>query len=51
MAVFWSFLISCFPGMLLKYCVNYFEIVPVAPIVSGSTFVFKRVRKIAESDY
>ena len=40
MAVFCSFLTSYFPGMLLMYFLNYFEIVPVAPIVTGITFVF-----------
>jgi len=35
MAVFCSFLTSCFPGMLLKCFLNYFEIVPVAPIITG----------------
>ena len=29
-----------FPGMLLTYFVNDFEIVPVAPIITGVTFVF-----------
>jgi hypothetical protein len=37
MAVFWSFLTSCFPGMLLTYFLNGFEIVPVAPIITGIT--------------
>ena len=40
MAVFCSSLTSCFPGMLLTYFLNDFEIVPVAPIVTGITFVF-----------
>ena len=40
MAVFWSCLTSCFPGMLLTYFLNDFEIIPVAPIVTGITFVF-----------
>ena len=40
MAVFCSSLISCFPGMLLTYFLNDFEIVPVAPIITGITFVF-----------
>ena len=40
MAVFCSSLISCFPGVLLKYFLNYFEMVPVAPIITGMTFVF-----------
>ena len=38
MAVFWSSLTSCFPGMLLTYFLN--EIVPVAPIITGIIFVF-----------
>ena len=41
MAVFWSSLTSCFPGMLLTYFLNDFEIVLVAPVVTGITFVFK----------
>jgi len=32
MAVFWRSLTSCFPGMLLTYFPNDFEIVPVVPI-------------------
>ena len=40
MAVFWSSLNSCFSGMLLTYFMNDFEIVPVAPIITGITFVF-----------
>ena len=40
MAVFCSSLTSCFPGMLLVYFLNEFEIVPVAPIITGITFVF-----------
>ena len=40
MAVFCSSLTSCFPGMLLTYFFNDFEIVPVAPIITGITFVF-----------
>jgi len=35
MAVFWSSLTSCFPGTLLTYFLNYFEIVQVAPIITG----------------
>ena len=34
MAVFCSFLTSWFPGMLLTYFLNDFEIVPVAPIIT-----------------
>ena len=40
MAVFWSSLTSCFPRMLLTYFLNGFEIVPVALIITGITFVF-----------
>ena len=40
MAVFCSSLTSCFPGMLLTYFLNDFEIVPVARIITGITFVF-----------
>jgi len=40
MAVFWSSLTSWFPGMLLTYFLNDFEIVPVAPIITGIAFVF-----------
>jgi len=40
MAVFCSSLTSCFPSMLLTYFLNYFEIVPVAPTITGITFVF-----------
>jgi len=39
MAVFWSSLTSYFPGMLLTYFLNDFEIVPFAPIITGITFV------------
>ena len=40
MAVFCSSLTSWFPGMLLTHFLNVFEIVPVAPIITGITFVF-----------
>ena len=40
MAVFCSSLTSCFPGMLLTYFLNDSEKVPVAPIITGITFVF-----------
>jgi len=33
MAIFCSFLTSCFPGMLFTYFLNDFEIVPVVPII------------------
>ena len=38
MAVFFSSLISCFPIMLLRYCLSGFEMVPVAPVITGITF-------------
>ena len=40
MTVFCSPLASCFPGMLLRYFLNDFEIVPVALIITGINFVF-----------
>ena len=39
MAVFCSSLISWLPGMLLTYFLNDFEMVPVARIITGITFV------------
>ena len=39
MAVFCSSLTSYFPGMLHTYFLNDFEIVPVAPTITGITFV------------
>ena len=30
----------CFPGTLLRYFLNNFDIVPVAHVISGITFVF-----------
>jgi hypothetical protein len=39
MAVF-SSLLMCIPGMLLWYFLNDFDIVPIAPIRTGITFVF-----------
>jgi hypothetical protein len=39
MAVFCSSLTSWFPGMLLMYFLNDFEMVPVAPIITGITLV------------
>ena len=40
MAVFCSSLTSCFPGMLLTCVLNDFEIVPLASIITGITFIF-----------
>ena len=40
MAVFCSSLTSCFPGMMFTYFLSDTEIVPVAPVITGITFVF-----------
>jgi hypothetical protein len=40
MAVFCGSLTSWFPGMLLTYFLNDFEMVPAVPIITGITFVF-----------
>ena len=40
MAVFGSSLTSWFPGMLLTYFLNDFEMVPVASIITAITLVF-----------
>ena len=39
MGVFCSYLFSCFPSMLPRYFLNYFQIVPVTPIIIGITFI------------
>jgi len=39
MAVLWISLTLCFPGMLLTYFLNDVETFPVAPIITGVTFV------------
>ena len=41
MAVFFGSLTSCFPGMLLAYFPNNFEIVPVAPLLLGRLGLFQ----------
>ena len=46
MAVFWSFLTSCFPGMLLTYFLNDFEIVPVASVITDITFVLHSISAV-----
>jgi hypothetical protein len=33
--------LMCFPGRLLRYFLSNFEIVPVATIITGTTFVFR----------
>ena len=38
MAVFCSSLITRFPGVLPRYCVGYFAMVPVASVITGNTF-------------
>jgi len=40
MAVFCSSLTLWFPGMLITYFLSDFEMVPVAPIITGITLVF-----------
>ena len=40
MAVFCSSLTSWFPGVLLTYFLNVFEIVPVAPIITGYYYYY-----------
>ena len=40
MAVLCRSLTSWIPGTLLRYFLNDFEMVPVAPIITGITFVF-----------
>jgi hypothetical protein len=48
MAVFFNSLISCFPDMMLRYYLSYFDMVPVAPIFTGITFAFLiNMRKIS----
>jgi len=40
MVVFCSSLISCSPDTLLRYCLSDFEMVLVAPLITGITFTF-----------
>jgi len=40
MTVFCGSLISCSPGLLLRYCLNDFQMILVAPIITGITFAF-----------
>ena len=48
MAVYFcSSTISCFPGIMLKYCLSYFEMVQFAPIITGITSVFAFYRRSA----
>ena len=54
MAVFCSSLTLWVPGMLLTCFLNDFEMVPVAPIITGITFVYtfhKRCISIVRSLY
>ena len=48
MAVFCSSRTSWLPGILLTYFLNDFEMVPVAPIITGITVVFTlHIRRIS----
>ena len=40
MAIFCSSLILCFPGMLFRYCLSDYEMVPVAIIIASITLAF-----------
>jgi hypothetical protein len=40
MEVFCSSLTSWFPGMVLTYFLNYIEMVPVSPVITGITLFF-----------
>jgi len=48
MAVFCSSLTSCFPVMLLAYFLNDFEIVPVAPIITGLLLLLLLLRQLPQ---
>jgi hypothetical protein len=37
---FCTSLITCFPSMLLSYCLSDFEMIPVTPIITGIIFAF-----------
>ena len=39
-ALFCCSLISCFPSMLPRYFLNYFEFGPFVPMITGISFVF-----------
>ena len=38
--LFFMSLISCFPGVLLRYCMSDFELVPVAPTFTGLYYYY-----------
>ena len=40
MAVFFTSLMSCFFGVLLRYCLNDSEVVTVGPIITDVSFIF-----------
>ena len=40
MAVFCGSLVSCFPGVFLRYCLSDSEKLPAASVITGVTFVF-----------
>jgi hypothetical protein len=46
MADFCSPLILCFPGMLLRYCLSDFEMVPVVPVTTGIPHVLNFYYKV-----
>jgi hypothetical protein len=46
MAVFCSSLISCFPSMLLRYCLSDFETVPSSQLISGSHFCLQELQHL-----
>ena len=37
---FLEYMFSCFPGVLLTYFLDEYDIVPVAPIITGITSAF-----------
>ena len=47
MDVFSSSLISCFPGMLLRYCLKDCEMVPVAPVIPGMAVFTLHMHRIS----
>jgi len=39
MTVLWISLNSCFPGMLLRYCMSDIEMFPVVPLIAGYYYI------------
>jgi hypothetical protein len=51
-AVFCRSLMSCYPDVCFRYFLNDFGVVPVAPIITGITFVFTfQIRSIPIVNY